>query len=133
MCGEIGTGLLVLLGIAGDDSDDDGAWLASKIARLRIFPDESGHMNRSVSEIEGGVLVVSQFTLFASTRKGNRPSFNDAAAPSHAEPLYHSFLAQMENALGNRPVTRGRFGAMMQVTLVNDGPVTLIIDTRNRL
>lgn len=129
--GEIQRGLLVLLGIAPDDSVDDGAWLAQKLAALRIFEDESGKMNRSVVDLGGGVLVVSQFTLFASTRKGTRPSFNDAAKPDIAIPLYERFLAQMATALG-RSVACGKFGAMMQVSLVNDGPVTLIIDSRER-
>jgi D-tyrosyl-tRNA(Tyr) deacylase len=129
--GEIQRGLLVLLGIAPYDSVDDGAWLAQKLAALRIFEDESGKMNRSVVDLGGGVLVVSQFTLFASTRKGTRPSFNDAAKPDIAIPLYERFLAQMATALG-RSVACGKFGAMMQVSLVNDGPVTLIIDSRER-
>lgn len=131
-CGSIGAGLLILLGVAAGDTPEDGAWLASKIARLRLFPDEEGQMNRAVGEIDGRVLVVSQFTLMASTRKGNRPSFNDAAPPSAAEPLYESFLSQIETALNGRSPARGRFGAMMQVSLVNDGPVTLIIDSRRR-
>lgn len=131
VAGEIGRGLLVLLGVAQDDAAEDGAWLAQKIAALRIFPDEEERMNRSVRDVDGGVLVISQFTLFASTRKGTRPSFNDAAKPDLAVPLYESFLGQMETALG-RPVARGEFGAAMQVALVNDGPVTLVIDTRSR-
>lgn len=129
--GVIGRGLLVLLGIAEGDTADDGLWLAGKIAALRIFPDDAGQMNLSVRDTGGGVLVISQFTLIASTRKGNRPSFNAAAKPASALPLYEQFLAQMETALA-RPVARGEFGAMMQVALVNDGPVTLVIDTRNR-
>lgn len=131
IAGEIGAGLLILLGVAEGDISADGEWLAAKIARLRIFPDEAGQMNRSVEEISGGILVVSQFTLIASTRKGTRPSFNDAAKPEVARPLYESFLAQIETALG-RAVARGEFGASMQVSLVNDGPVTLIIDSRAR-
>lgn len=130
--GEIGPGLLLLLGIAPEDTRADAEWLASKVARLRIFPDEAGLMNRSVSDTGGGVLVVSQFTLFASTRKGTRPSFNDAAPPPVAIPLYENFLAQMEAALGGRRVERGEFGAMMEVSLCNDGPVTLIIDSKLR-
>jgi D-tyrosyl-tRNA(Tyr) deacylase len=129
--GSIGQGLLVLLGIAGGDTADDGRWLAEKIAALRIFPDDAGQMNRSVRDTGCGVLVISQFTLIASTRKGARPSFHAAAKPAAARPLYEQFLAQMEAALA-RPVARGEFGAMMQVALVNDGPVTIIIDTRNR-
>lgn len=117
--------------MAEGDTRGDGEWLAAKTARLRIFADEAGAMNRSVQDIGGGVLVISQFTLIASTRKGTRPSFNDAAKPDVARPLYESFLAQMEAALG-REVARGEFGASMQVSLLNDGPVTLIIDSRAR-
>ncbi len=129
--GEIGPGLMVLLGVAEGDTPADGAWLAQKIAQLRIFADEADRMNRSVQDIAGGVLVVSQFTLFASTRKGTRPSFNAAAAPELANSLYEDFVRQLESLLG-RPVPTGRFGAMMQVALVNDGPVTLLIDTKTR-
>ncbi|HOD46316.1 MAG TPA: D-aminoacyl-tRNA deacylase, partial [Opitutaceae bacterium] len=124
-------GLLVLLGVAEGDTPADGAWLAQKIAQLRIFSDGADRMNRSVQDIAGGVLVVSQFTLFASTRKGTRPSFNAAAAPELANSLYQDFVRQLESLLG-RPVPTGRFGAMMQVALVNDGPVTLLIDTTTR-
>jgi D-aminoacyl-tRNA deacylase len=127
----IGRGLLLLLGIAGGDTADDGEWLAAKIAALRIFEDAGRRMNLSVRDIAGGVLVVSQFTLLASTRKGTRPSFNDAARPEVAIPLYQRFLTQMESALG-RPVARGEFGAMMQVELINDGPVTIVLDSRLR-
>jgi len=129
--GSIGPGLLVLLGVAEGDTPADGAWLAQKIAQLRIFSDGADRMNRSVQDIAGGVLVVSQFTLFASTRKGTRPSFNAAAAPELANSLYQDFVRQLESLLG-RPVPTGRFGAMMQVALVNDGPVTLLIDTKTR-
>jgi D-tyrosyl-tRNA(Tyr) deacylase len=129
--GAIGPGLLLLLGIAHGDTEEDGRWLAEKCAALRIFADEAGLMNRSVRELGGGVLVISQFTLFGSTRKGTRPSFSDAARPEEAIPLYERFLQQMEAALG-RPVARGRFGADMQVTLTNDGPVTLVLDSRRR-
>jgi D-aminoacyl-tRNA deacylase len=129
--GSIGPGLLVLLGVAEGDTPADGAWLAQKIAQLRIFADEADRMNRSVQDIAGGVLVVSQFTLFASTRKGTRPSFNAAAAPELANSLYQDFVRQLESLLG-RPVPTGRFAAMMQVALVNDGPVTLLIDTKTR-
>jgi len=132
ICGEIGSGLVVLLGIAPGDSAEDCDWLSRKISCLRIFPDDAGQMNRSVQDIGGGVLVVSQFTLFASTRKGTRPSFNDAAAPDLAEPLYQVFLSKMQNAMNGGPVASGQFGAMMQISLVNDGPVTIIIDTRLR-
>lgn len=129
--GCIGPGLLVLLGVHPADTEEDGRWLADKLVRLRIFEDETGQMNRSVQDIGGGLLLVSQFTLFASTKKGTRPSFNDAAKPEVAIPLYDKFLAQATAALG-RPVASGRFGAMMQVALVNDGPVTIIIDTKDR-
>ena len=129
--GEIGPGLLVLLGVAEGDTPADGAWLAQKIAQLRIFADGADRMNRSVQDIAGDVLVVSQFTLFASTRKGTRPSFNAAAAPELANSLYQDFVRQLESILG-RPVPTGRFAAMMQVELVNDGPVTLLIDTKTR-
>lgn len=129
--GEIGTGLLVLVGVAQADTPEDGEWLAQKITRLRIFPDEAGQMNRSVQDVGGGILVVSQFTLFASTRKGTRPSFNGAGAPALAEELYLRFVEQTSAALG-RPAATGRFAAMMQVSLVNDGPVTIIIDTKAR-
>jgi D-tyrosyl-tRNA(Tyr) deacylase len=129
--GEITRGLLVLLGVAQTDAEADAQWLAEKICALRIFEDEAGKMNLSVRDIAGGLLVVSQFTLFASTRKGTRPSFNDAAKPDLAIPLYESFLRLATAALG-RPVAAGRFGAMMDVALVNDGPVTLVIDSPAR-
>lgn len=129
--GAIDRGLLVLLGVAAGDTADDGAWLARKIAALRIFADAEDKMNLAVGEARGRVLVVSQFTLIASTRKGSRPSFNDSAKPDVAVPLYEDFVRQLEAALG-QPVATGRFGAMMQVALVNDGPVTLILDSRLR-
>ena len=129
--GEIGPGLLVLLGVGRDDTSEDATWLAGKVAALRIFEDETGRMNRAVTETGGGILVVSQFTLFASTRKGTRPSFNDAAPPDHAIPLYEEFNRLVAAALG-RPVQTGRFGARMDVALVNDGPVTILIDSKTR-
>ena len=129
--GEIGRGLLVLVGIATDDTSDDIGWLAGKIAQQKLFPDESGRMNLSVTEIGGGVLVVSQFTLLASTRKGTKPSWHRAAGPEAALPLYEEFVRAMEVMLG-RPVATGEFGAMMHVELVNDGPVTLVLDSRLR-
>jgi D-tyrosyl-tRNA(Tyr) deacylase len=129
--GEIGAGLLVLLGVAPADTDADAQWLAEKICALRIFEDADGKMNRSVVEVSGDVLVVSQFTLFASTRKGTRPSFNDAAKPDVAIPLYEAFNRFAGVALG-RPVASGRFGALMHIALVNHGPVTLVIDTKVR-
>ncbi|ATC65322.1 D-tyrosyl-tRNA(Tyr) deacylase [Nibricoccus aquaticus] len=129
--GAIDRGLLILLGVAAGDTENDARWLAEKAAALRIFPDDAGLMNRSVRDIAGGILVISQFTLIASTRKGTRPSFNDAAKPDLARPLYENFLAQIEIALG-RPVARGEFGADMKVALINDGPVTLVLDSRQR-
>lgn len=129
--GRIGRGLLVLVGIGSADLEQDGAWLAGKLAKLRIFADNSGQMNLSVSDVGGDVLVVSQFTLHASTAKGTRPSFNAAAPPALARTLYESFVTQMTAAVG-RPVQTGEFGAMMQVELVNDGPVTLILDSKMR-
>jgi D-tyrosyl-tRNA(Tyr) deacylase len=129
--GEIGPGLLVLLGVGREDTPADAEWLAAKVAGLRIMDDGEGRMNRSVTESGGGILVVSQFTLLASTRKGTRPSFNDAAPPELAVPLYECFNRAASTALG-RPVQNGRFGADMDVALVNDGPVTIIIDTKDR-
>ena len=129
--GEIDLGLLVLLGVGQGDTEADAQWLAEKIAALRIFEDADGKMNRSVVDVAGGLLVVSQFTLFASTRKGTRPSFNDAAKPDLAIPLYEAFNRFASAALG-RPVATGRFAAMMDVALVNDGPVTIIIDSKVR-
>ena len=129
--GAIQRGLLVLLGIGHHDADEDAQWLAAKIAALRIFEDNDGKMNRSVVDCAGGILVVSQFTLLASTRKGTRPSFNDAAKPEQAIPLYEAFVRHASAALG-APVATGEFGAMMQVELVNDGPVTLVIDSKLR-
>lgn len=129
--GQIARGLLLLIGVSADDTSDDGLWLAEKTAALRIFPDDTGHMNHSVRDIGGEILVISQFTLLASTRKGTRPSFNAAAKPDLARPLYATFLAQISTSLG-RPVACGEFGADMQVSLVNDGPVTLLLDSRQR-
>lgn len=125
--GEIGAGLLVLLGIREGDGNRDIAFLADKLANLRIFPDEQDKMNRSVRDINGGILVVSQFTLYGDCRKGRRPSFIGAARPEIAIPLYEQFVAELK-ALG-LPTETGRFGAMMDVSLINDGPVTLIIDS----
>jgi D-aminoacyl-tRNA deacylase len=125
--GAVGQGLLVLLGVAPADTDAEVQWLADKLIGLRIFADDEGKMNRSVAEVGGGVLVVSQFTLYGDCRKGRRPSFVGAAPPEVAEPLYEAFLNAVK-ALGV-PTAAGRFGAMMRVELVNDGPVTLILDT----
>jgi D-tyrosyl-tRNA(Tyr) deacylase len=127
----IGPGLLLLLGIEPEDTEEDIVWLCKKIAALRIFSDEAGLMNLSVQDIAGEILVVSQFTLFASTKKGNRPSFTRSAKPDIAIPLYEKFVEtlRMESA---RPVQTGEFGADMKVSLLNDGPVTILMDSKNR-
>ena len=127
----IGRGFLVLLGIEEADTPDDGEWLASKIAKLRVFSDSDGKMNADLADVQGRVLVVSQFTLHASTKKGNRPGFTRAARPETAVPLYETFLRQLAAAVGT-PVECGIFGADMQVALVNDGPVTIWMDTKAR-
>lgn len=127
--GSIGAGLLVLVGVEHGDSEADADWLASKTAGLRIFNDDAGVMNRSVSDVGGRVLAVSQFTLTASTRKGNRPSYIRAAGHDLAVPLYERYCEKVAELTGT-PVERGRFGADMKVSLVNDGPVTIIIDSR---
>lgn len=129
--GAIDRGLLVLVGIAADDATEDIAWLVGKITGQKLFPDESGRMSLSVVDIAGGVLVVSQFTLLASTRKGTKPSWHRAAPPEVAVPLYEEFVRAMETAIGCSVAT-GKFGAMMEVSLVNDGPVTLMLDSRLR-
>ena len=129
--GAIRAGLLVLAGAAADDTDDDRAWLARKIVQLRVFPDDEGTMNRSVADAGGGILAVSQFTLYASTRKGNRPSWSGAAPPDVARPMFDAFVAALARELG-REVPTGAFGADMAVALVNDGPVTIVIDSRER-
>ena len=126
--GEIQQGLVVLLGVARDDSETDARYLAAKIAALRIFNDEAGRMNLSVKDVGGGMLVISQFTLYGDVRRGLRPSWIDAAAPEIAEPLYEFFIAQVRRLLSS--VGTGKFGAEMQVELVNDGPVTLVLDSR---
>jgi D-tyrosyl-tRNA(Tyr) deacylase len=128
---EIGKGLLILLGIEEADTDQDIEWLAGKITRLRIFNDGEGVMNLSVKDTGGDAIVVSQFTLHASTKKGNRPSYIKAARPETAIPLYEKFVKQLEILL-EKAVGTGEFGAMMEVALVNDGPVTIIIDTKNK-
>ena len=127
----IDRGLLILLGISGADGDEDIQWLAKKIANLRIFADENNHMNKSVQDIGGSMLVVSQFTLLANTKKGNRPSFIDAAPPHLAQPLYASFIEVLAKH-SDHPVQTGVFGADMQIELINDGPVTIIIDTKQK-
>ena len=129
--GVIGPGLLVLLGIEEADTSADIEWLSGKIVRLRIFNDDAGLMNRSVQETGGDILLISQFTLFASTKKGNRPSHTRAARPEIAIPLYEAMIARLAAELG-RPVATGEFGADMKVALINDGPVTIAIDTQNR-
>ena len=127
----IDKGLLVLVGIEDGDTNEGIAWLSSKIVNLRVFDDDNGVMNLSVKEVEGEVLIVSQFTLHASTKKGNRPSYIKAAHPEVAIPIYEAFIKQVETLLGKR-VPTGQFGAMMQVSLCNDGPVTILIDTKNK-
>lgn len=127
----IGPGLLVLLGVGHEDTQEDLDWLVKKVAGLRIFDDEAGVMNRSVVEVGGEALVVSQFTLMASTKKGNRPSYIGAAGHEKAVPMYEAFCEALSAAIG-RPVGTGEFGADMQVSLVNDGPVTICIDTKNK-
>ena len=127
--GKIGSGLMVLVGVENDDSDEDCLWLAAKTVSMRIFNDENGVMNRSVSDINGEILAVSQFTLTASTRKGNRPSYIRAARHELATRLYELFVAETSRLLG-RPTQTGRFGADMKVALINDGPVTIVIDSR---
>jgi len=128
---KIGYGLLILLGIEESDGRSDIEWLSGKISRLRLFNDDAGIMNLSVRDVKGDLMIVSQFTLYASTRKGNRPSYIRAAAPETAIPLYRSFIEQMQQDLG-KAVVCGEFGAYMQVNLTNDGPVTISIDTKNR-
>ena len=128
---EIDQGFLVLLGIENDDTQIDIDWLAGKIARLRVFGDSEGAMNLDLNDIEGAVLVVSQFTLHASTKKGNRPSFIKAARPEVAIPLYENFVKVLQT-LVSKKVQTGQFGAMMDVVSVNDGPVTILIDTKNK-
>ena len=127
----IDNGLLVFIGIGEEDNSEDIAWLTKKIANIRLFDDEAGVMNRSVLDIDGEVLAVSQFTLMASTKKGNRPSYIKAAKPDLSVPLYEEFCNEMEIVL-NKPVKRGVFGADMKVELLNDGPVTIFIDSKNR-
>ena len=129
--GEIGHGLLLLAGIVENDSEEDIEWLVRKIVQMRIFEDEAGKMNSSLEDVEGNLLLVSQFTLHASTKKGNRPSFTAAARPEVAIPLYEALIERFETVLG-RPIATGRFGADMKVRLLNDGPVTIVIDSKRR-
>lgn len=128
---KISKGLMVLCGICTTDSEDDVVWIAHKLLQMRIFSDEAGLMNLSVKDIQGEILMVSQFTLFASTKKGNRPSFIEAARPEQAIPLYEKFIALLNTELG-KPIATGVFGADMQVQLINDGPVTIIIDSKSK-
>jgi len=128
---KIGTGLLILLGIENEDLEADAEWLSAKITKMRIFDDNNGVMNLSVKEIDGDLLVVSQFTLHASTKKGNRPSYIKAARPEVAIPLYEYFIKRLEKESG-KTVATGKFGAMMDVSLVNWGPVTILVDTKNK-
>ena len=128
---EIGTGLLIFIGIEGADKEEDIDWLAKKIIQVRLFPDEDRKMNKSLTDIDGNLLVVSQFTLHASTKKGNRPSYIKAAKAEEAVRIYNKFLDVVSGRLG-KPVFSGVFGANMQVSLLNDGPVTILIDTKNK-
>ena len=128
---DIGNGLLVFLGIEDSDGDEDILWLSGKIVNLRVFKDEEGVMNRSVLERKGAILLVSQFTLHASTKKGNRPSYSRASKPENAIPIYDKMIRQLEKDLGY-PIESGVFGADMKVELLNDGPVTIIIDTKEK-
>ena len=127
----IGLGLLILLGVENADTQEDVEWLVKKVSNLRIFDDENGVMNRSIIDVNGEALVVSQFTLYASYKKGNRPSWFRAGSHEHSIPLYEAFCAALSEAIG-KPVGTGEFGAMMQVKLTNDGPVTICIDTKNK-
>ncbi|MBF9252327.1 D-tyrosyl-tRNA(Tyr) deacylase [Pontibacter sp. 172403-2] len=129
--GQIGPGLLVLTGICSEDNEEDLKWMAGKIVQLRIFSDANDKMNLSVQDVQGDVLVISQFTLYANTRKGNRPSYINAAPPAIAIPLYEQFVYLLQTALG-KPIQTGEFGADMKVSLLNDGPVTIIIDSKNK-
>ena len=127
----ISLGLLVFLGIEVEDNNKDIEWLSGKISRLRIFNDEKGLMNLSVMDIDGEIMIISQFTLFASAKKGNRPSYTKAAPPHIAVPIYENFIAQMKNDTGKQP-KQGVFGDYMEISLVNDGPVTILIDTKSK-
>lgn len=129
--GEIGTGFMVLLGIEDSDTDEDLTWLAQKIANMRVFSDENGLMNKALAEVQGNILLVSQFTLFAATKKGNRPGFTRSARPEYAIPLYEKMIVELTK-LTDTKIQTGVFGADMQISLVNDGPVTICIDTKAR-
>jgi len=129
--GEIGIGFLVLLGIEDADTDEDLQWLASKIASMRIFGDENGLMNKALADINGDILLISQFTLFAQTKKGNRPGFIRAARPDKATPMYEAMIKELEKLTGKKVAT-GIFGADMKISLLNDGPVTIVMDTKDK-
>ncbi|MBB3700979.1 D-tyrosyl-tRNA(Tyr) deacylase [Flammeovirga yaeyamensis] len=129
--GQIDGGFLILLGVTHDDNSSDIEWLSKKITGLRVFSDEEGKMNRSLQDVEGNILLISQFTLHASTKKGNRPSYINAAPPKVAIPLYEEMITALESNLGKK-IETGEFGADMQVSLLNDGPVTIIIDSKDR-
>ncbi len=129
--GEIGIGFMILLGIEDSDTDEDLNWLAQKISNMRIFSDENGLMNKALADVEGNILLVSQFTLFASTKKGNRPGFTRSAKPDFAIPLYEKMIRELGQLTGTK-IQTGVFGADMKISLVNDGPVTIIMDTKSR-
>ena len=129
--GEIGMGFMILLGIEDNDTDEDLNWLAQKISNMRIFSDENGMMNKALADVQGNILLVSQFTLFASTKKGNRPGFTRSAKPDLAIPLYEKMIRELGQLTGTK-IQTGVFGADMQISLVNDGPVTIIMDTKSR-
>jgi len=129
--GEIQIGFVVLLGIEDADEQEDLDWLAAKICNMRIFGDENDLMNKSLSDVDGNILMISQFTLYAATKKGNRPGFTRAARPEKAVPLYEAMISKLDVLL-NKPVQTGIFGADMKISLVNDGPVTIVIDTKNK-
>ncbi|MDO8992085.1 D-aminoacyl-tRNA deacylase [Daejeonella sp.] len=129
--GEIGMGFMILLGIEDSDTDEDLSWLAQKISNMRIFSDENGLMNKALADVQGNILLISQFTLFASTKKGNRPGFTRSAKPDFAIPLYEKMIRELGQLTGTK-IQTGVFGADMQISLVNDGPVTIIMDTKSR-
>lgn len=129
--GSIGLGFLVLLGIEDADTADDLEWLAQKIAGMRVFGDENGLMNKALADVDGNILLISQFTLFAATKKGNRPGFTRAARPEKAIPIYEAMISRLSSLL-NKPIQNGIFGADMKISLLNDGPVTIVIDTKKQ-